>query len=128
MERNRFTVRVPKDLNDIRQKFLLGLTKRQVISFGIGFIIGIPVFFILKSYAGLSAGILGMGCAASPAILCGLYRRNGLYFEKYIKNMFRFLKTPKKRVYRTCNVYDSIEMAVEYEKLKTILERSEGGK
>lgn len=128
MERNRFTVRVPKDLNDIRQKFLLGLTKRQVISFGIGFIIGIPVFFILKSYAGLSAGILGMGCAASPAILCGLYRRNGLYFEKYIKNMFRFLKAPRKRIYRTCNVYDSIEMAVEYEKLKTILERAEGGK
>ena len=78
------------------------------------------MFFILKSYAGLSAGILGMGCAASPAILCGLYRRNGLYFEKYIKNMFRFLKTPRKRVYRTCNVYDSIEMAVEYEKLKTL--------
>lgn len=128
MERNRFTVRVPKDLNDIRQKFLLGLTKRQVISFGIGFIIGIPVFFILKSYAGLSAGILGMGCAASPAVLCGLYRRNGLYFEKYIKNMFRFLNAPRKRIYRTCNVYDSIEMAVEYEKLKTILERAEGGK
>lgn len=128
MERNRFTVRVPKDLNDIRQKFLLGLTKRQVISFGIGFIIGIPVFFVLKSYAGLSAGILGMGCAASPAVLCGLYRRNGLYFEKYIKNMFRFFKIPRKRVYRTCNIYDSIEMAMEYEKLKTILERAEGGK
>lgn len=28
-------VQIPKDLNDIKQKFMFGLTKRQVVSFGI---------------------------------------------------------------------------------------------
>ncbi|MDD6826102.1 MAG: PrgI family protein [Oscillospiraceae bacterium] len=128
MDRNKNTVRVPKDLNDIRQKFIFGLTKRQVVSFGIGFILGIPTFFILKNYVGLSAGILGMGCCASPAILCGLYKKNGIYFEKYIMNMFTFLKSPRKRIYKTYNLYHSIETAIEYEKLRKILEKAEGGK
>lgn len=38
-------VQIPKDLNDIKQKFMFGLTKRQVVSFGIGGILGIPLFF-----------------------------------------------------------------------------------
>ena len=39
-------VQIPKDLNDIKQKFMFGLTKRQVISFGVGIAIGFPAFFI----------------------------------------------------------------------------------
>ncbi|MFR6397757.1 PrgI family protein [Ruminococcus sp.] len=36
----------PKDLSEIKQKFIAGLTKRQSICFGIGFAIGIPAFFL----------------------------------------------------------------------------------
>lgn len=126
--KNKCTVKVPKDLNDIRQKFIFGLTKRQVISFGIGFVIGIPAFFLLKRNVGMSAGILGMGCVASPAVLCGLYKKNGVYFEKYIGNLFRFLKLPRKRIYKTCTLFSSIEMAMEYEKLRKTLIKAEGGK
>ena len=39
-------VQIPKDLNDIKQKFMFGLTKRQVVSFGIGGVMGIPLFFL----------------------------------------------------------------------------------
>ena len=126
MDRNKNTVRVPKDLNDIKQKFIFGLTKRQVISFGTGFILGIPAFFILKERAGLTAGIIAMGCCAAPAVMCGLYKVNGVYFDRYIRNIFAFLKMPRKRIYRTHNAYKAIEMAVEYERLKQTINKAEG--
>ena len=31
-------VPIPKDLNDIKEKFIMGFTKRQVICFGIGLV------------------------------------------------------------------------------------------
>ena len=39
-------VSIPKDLNDIKEKFMMGFTKRQVICFGIGLAVGAPVFFL----------------------------------------------------------------------------------
>ena len=37
-------VPIPKDLNDIKEKFIMGFTKRQVICFGIGLVLGAPVY------------------------------------------------------------------------------------
>jgi hypothetical protein len=65
-------VSIPKDLNDIKEKFIMGLTKRQVICFSIGLVIGAPVFFITKSAVGLTTAMFAMGACAAPAILCGL--------------------------------------------------------
>ena len=42
-------VSVPKDLTQIKTKFLFNLTKRQVVCFGIGILIGVPLFFLLKN-------------------------------------------------------------------------------
>ena len=42
-------VSVPKDLNAVKTKVLLNLTKRQLICFGGGALIGVPLFFILKA-------------------------------------------------------------------------------
>ena len=62
-------VQIPKDLNDIKEKFIMGFTKRQVICFGIGLLIGAPVFFVARSYVGMSTAIMAMGVTAAPAIL-----------------------------------------------------------
>ena len=53
-------VQIPKDLNDIKQKFMFGLTKRQVVSFGIGGVLGIPLFFLTRSTLGVSGAIFVM--------------------------------------------------------------------
>ena len=45
-------VPVPKDLTKVKSKFLFGLTKRQVICFGIGAVCGLPVFFLTKGAIG----------------------------------------------------------------------------
>lgn len=38
-------VPVPRDLTRVKSKILFNLTKRQLICFGIGALIGLPVFF-----------------------------------------------------------------------------------
>ena len=113
-------VQIPKDLNDIKQKFMFGLTKRQVVSFGIGGVLGIPLFFLTRSTLGVSGAIFAIGAVAAPALICGLYKKNGIFFEQTIKNMFRYFKRPRKRTYRTVNLYECIERQIEYTKLKKL--------
>ncbi len=108
---------VHKDVGEIKQKFIGGLTKRQTICFSIGFAIGIPMFFLTKN-AGLELAIFIMGITAAPAIVCGLYKKNGFYFEERIKNMIRFFKNAQIRTYQSENLYIQIENEIEYTKLK----------
>lgn len=75
-------VQIPKDLNEIKEKFIMGLTKRQVICFGIGLVLGAPVFFLTRAAIGMSGAIFAMGACSAPAILCGLYKKNGVFLEK----------------------------------------------
>ena len=41
-------VPVPKDLTKVKSKFIFNLTKRQVICFGLGALVGVPLFFPLE--------------------------------------------------------------------------------
>ncbi len=120
-------VQIPKDLNDIKQKFMFGLTKRQVVSFGIGGAMGIPLFFLTRGALGVSGAIFAMGAVAAPALICGLYKKNGIFFEQVVKNMFRYFKLPRKRTFRTVNLFESIERQLEYNRLKRLLHKIERG-
>lgn len=120
-------VQIPKDLNDIKQKFMFGLTKRQVVSFGIGGAMGIPLFFLTRGALGVSGAIFAMGVVAAPALICGLYKKNGIFFEQVVKNMFRYFKLPRKRTFRTVNLFESIERQLEYNRLKRLLHKIERG-
>ena len=56
-------VPVPKDLTAVKSKVFLNLTKRQLICFGGGALIGVPLFFLLKqhiSFVILSCFLLAM--------------------------------------------------------------------
>ncbi|MDD6059188.1 MAG: PrgI family protein [Ruminococcus sp.] len=110
-------IKIPKDLDDIREKFMFGLTKRQCLCFAIGFLVGVPVFFLTRKY-GMELGIIAMGFAAAPAIVCGIYKKNGLTFEKYLKAMIKFMKKPKTRTYKSENIYEKIEKQIEIDRCK----------
>lgn len=118
-------VQIPKDLNDIKEKFIMGLTKRQVICFGIGLAVGAPVFFLTRSAMGMSGAIFAMGACAAPAILCGLYRKNGVFLEKQAKYMKEYFTRPRKRYYKTTNIFVCIEKHIEYESIKKKLRDAE---
>lgn len=118
-------VSIPKDLNDIKEKFIMGFTKRQVICFGIGLVVGAPVFFLTRSAIGMSGAIFAMGTCAAPAILCGLYKKNGVFLEKQVKYMREYFTRPRKRFYKTTNIFECIERQLEYSRIKKKFRDSE---
>ncbi|MDE5860982.1 MAG: PrgI family protein [Ruminococcus sp.] len=118
-------VSIPKDLNDIKEKFVMGFTKRQVICFGIGLAVGVPVFFLTRTALGMSGAIFAMGACAAPAILCGLYRKNGVFLEKQVKYMREYFTRPRKRYYRTTNIFECISNQIEYNRIKKKLRDAE---
>lgn len=102
-------VQIPRDLNKVKEKFLFGLTKRQVLWFGMGIAVGLIPFFILVSTSITSAVVTLFICVV-PFGFMGMYEKNGLTFDKLITNWLRanFLRT-KLRLYKTENIYVDME-------------------
>lgn len=100
-------VPVPKDLNAVKTKVMFNLTKRQILCFGGGALIGVPLFFLLKGHIGSSAAALCMMLVMLPFFLLAMYEKNGQPLEKIVRNIVQvcFLR-PKQRPYRTNNFYD----------------------
>lgn len=103
-------VPVPKDLNAVKTKVLFNLTKRQLICFGSGALIGVPLFFILKAHVAASVAAICMMIVMLPAFLLGMYEKNGQPLEKIVRNIVQvaFLR-PKQRPYQTNNFYAVLE-------------------
>ena len=99
-------VPVPKDLANVKTKFLFNLTKRQLVCFGCGALVGVPLFFVLKPYIGSSTAALLMVFVLLPVFLLAMYERNGQPMEKVARNIANvFFIRPKRRPYRTNNFY-----------------------
>jgi len=119
-------VPVPRDLAQVKTKVVFGLTKRQLICFGSGILIGLPVFFALKNLLPGSSAALVMVAVMLPFFAFGMYERNGQPLEKILHYAVesRFVR-PKKRPYRTDNVYAALTRQAQLEKeVKRIVQRS----
>ena len=99
-------VPVPKDLNAVKTKVLFNLTKRQLVCFGSGAAVGVPLFFLLRQSLSNRAAAICMIVVMQPFFLFALYEKNGLPLEKIIKNIVQvcFIR-PKVRPYETDNFY-----------------------
>lgn len=82
-------VTIPKDLDKVKNKVVLNLTLRQIICFGIGAAIGIPVYFSMKRVIGSSSAATAMVLIMLPAFLFAMYERDGMPLEKILKNIIR---------------------------------------
>ncbi len=103
-------VNVPKDLTKIKTKVLFNLTKRQLICFGIGALVGVPIFFLLKGSIGTSPAAMVMMVVMIPAMLFAMYEKNGQPLEVVIRNIYRVcFQRPKQRPYKTNNFYAVLE-------------------
>ena len=123
-------ISVPRDLSKVKTKVFMNLTKRQILCFGAGALIGVPVFFLLKSSGNLSLAALGMmavmlplfflarGLIGSsnaatgmcllmlPAFLFAMYEKDGQPLEVVAKHFYEAkFKRPKTRPYKTKNYY-----------------------
>ena len=118
-------VNVPKDLTKVKTKVLFNLTKRQLICFGSGALIGVPLFFLLKGSIGTSPAalvivvvmmlvrmlvLMVMMVVMIPAMLFAMYEKNGQPLEVVIRNIYRVcFQRPKQRPYKTNNFYAVLE-------------------
>lgn len=110
-------VPVPKDLTKVKSKLLFNLTKRQLICFGSGALIGVPLFFLLRSSLGASSAAILMVLSMLPLFVMGLYEKNGRPLEKVLGDVIQtlFLR-PKQRPYQTDNLYAALMRQEQMEK------------
>lgn len=110
-------VPVPKDLTQVKSKVMLNLTKRQLICFGGGALIGVPFFFLLRGPISSGAAAMVMIFIMMPFFLFALYERNGQPLEKVLHNAIAsMIIRPKQRPYQTSNLYATLMRQDQIEK------------
>lgn len=99
-------VPVPKDLSKIKTKLAFNLTKRQLICFSAAAVTGIPTYLFTRAHIGNSPALLLMIGLMLPFFFFAMYERDGLPFEKVLRNFIRarFL-WPRVRPYQPKNFY-----------------------
>lgn len=102
-------VQVPGDLSKFESKVALNLTKRQLICFSIGGLIGIPSYLAMKSYLTPDISAMITFLIISPFFAMGIFQKDGVPFEKYMYLIIRqkYLR-PHIRVFKTRNIYKEI--------------------
>jgi len=110
-------VPVPKDLTKVKTKVAFNLTKRQLICFGGGALIGVPAYMLTRSSIGNEAAALLMIGLMLPLFLFGIYEKDGQPLEKVLSHIIRarFL-SPQFRPYQTENIYAALERLNHHEK------------
>ena len=109
-------VSVPKDLNKVKTKVALNLTKRQLISFSIAAMIGLPVYWFSRKAVGNDIAVFLMIASVMPFFFVAIFEKDGIVFEKYMGHIIRqkFLY-PKVRLYKTQNFYEYLNNTAESE-------------
>lgn len=99
-------VPVPKDLARVKTKVAFNLTKRQIVCFGAGGLVGIPTYIMTRGSIGNEPAALLMIGLMLPFFLFGIYEKDGQPLEQILRHMIRaqFI-CAKTRPYQTENLY-----------------------
>ena len=99
-------VPVPKDLTKVKTKVMFNLTKRQLICFTGGALIGVPLFLLLRKPTGNSVAAMCMMLVMLPFFMLAMYEKHGQPLEKIVGNILKVaVIRPKQRSYQTNNFY-----------------------
>lgn len=99
-------ISVPRDLTRVKSKVLFNLTKRQLLCFGAGALVGVPAFFLFRQSGNVSLAAIGMMILMLPMFFLGMYEKHGQPLEVIAKQFIeaKFIR-PKIRPYQTDNYY-----------------------
>ena len=101
-------VNVPNDLSKIKTKVAFNLTQHQLVCFGGAAVVGVPIYLLSRGAIGNTGAMFAMLVVMLPAFLLAMYERDGLPFEKVVRNVIRVKFTrPGIRPYQTENIYAS---------------------
>lgn len=102
-------ISVPRDLTRVKSKIIFNLTKRQVICFSLAAMVGVPAFFLFKSFMPISGATLLMMAVVFPFFFFAMYEKNGQPLEVVLKHVIDSkFRRPKLRPYRTDNYYSAL--------------------
>ena len=94
----------------MKTKVAFNLTRRQLVCFGGGALVGVPLFFLLKGPAGTSTAAMCMMVVMLPFFMLAMYEKHGQPLEKVLGNIIWVtVIRPKERPYRTNNFYAVLE-------------------
>lgn len=103
-------VTVPKDLNAVKSKVLFNLTKRQLVFFGAGALVGVALYFSVQSAINTTNAITLMIAIMFPFFLFGMYEKNGQNLETILKQVYLVkFASAKNRPYESKNFYSCLE-------------------
>lgn len=122
-------VPVPKDLTKVKTKVAFNLTKRQLVTFGLGGLVGIPAYLFSRGSIGNESAALLMIGLMLPFFAFGIYEKDGQPLEKVLKNFVNvtFLRPPG-RPYRTYNGYAALMRQADFDKEAEQIENKTAGK
>lgn len=83
-------VEVPKDLNKVKTKLVAGLTKKQLIGFGVAAVLGFPTYFGLKKVVPEAIALLALIIIATPCVLFAIYEKDGIPAEEVFKSWMKY--------------------------------------
>ena len=110
-------ISVPRDLTKVKNKVMFNLTKRQLICFSLGALVGVPSFFLLKLIGSTSMAAMGMMVLMMPFFFLAMYEKHGQPLEVFLGHFIRanFIR-PKVRPYKTDNYYSALIRQAQAEK------------
>ena len=100
----------PRILRKSKPRSRSTLTKRQLVCFGGGALIGVPLFFLLRGPVGNSVAAMCMMLVMLPFFMLAMYEKHGQPLEKIVGNIIKVaVIRPKERPYKTNNFYAALE-------------------
>ena len=82
-------IKIPKEITDYKEKFLFGLTVRQLVSAVVALAICIPLFIFGKDYLGEDLVGWIIILVAIPIFAFGFFRYDGMPFEQFLAMLYR---------------------------------------
>lgn len=99
-------VKVNKEIRQYKEKIYFNLTLRQLLCTALGLAIAVPTYFWGKDYIGEDAASWITILIVMPIFAIGYLNINNMTFEKFTIQILKFeLINPKKRIYKTENIY-----------------------
>jgi hypothetical protein len=110
-------IRIPKDINEYKEKIFLGLTMRQVLSLVAIVVINVPAYMLLSPVIGMDGAGWVIMINAVPIGAFGFVKVAGMPIEKFafLFIMMNFVY-PQNRIYASENIYEELANIVEKEK------------
>jgi len=120
-------VPVPKDLTKVKTKVAFNLTKRQLICFGGGALVGVPTYILTRGSIGNESAALLMIGLMLPFFLFGIYEKDGQPLERMLGHFIRAqFVYPKTRPYQTENLYSVLTNNSDETEAKSIGKQTAG--